>query len=399
MSKIGIFDFAKKNKKVMLSKVIDLLDNGFSFWQINKKLTEIPEVRIAVNSIAEKVSMIPLHHSISTPKQSGILIQNANDDIDYVLNVRTNKYQTPHVFITNIVSRLLYQNNVFCLIEWDFEQGNLKSIYPLPFTQFKFAEKEGELYVDFQQIATAIPYSDLLHFQRFPVEKNGMKIQATDNYVQLVTSMQVQSVKNMQNSGKIKALLSTKVGLKDKDMRKKLEEFKANYLNAENVTGLGMISNEYEVVPVDLNVQALDEKLLNQITKRLYNYFGTSEEIISLKADELQYAQYIKNTIKPIAKQITEEMTFKLLTKEEINKNHRIFADYLGVEISTLSSKTAYYDKAIYGGYMTRNEVRAREGLCWVEGGDELLTNRNAIAVKEVNQLKGVSKDGKKNNI
>lgn len=397
MIRIGIFDFANRNKKVIVTKVIDLLNTGISLWQIDKKLTEIPEVRIAVNSIAEKVAMIPLHHSILTPKGTGLFIENQYDDIDYILNIRTNKYQSAHVFIINVVSRLLYQNNVFCLIEWDYTNGTLKSIYPLPFTQFEFAEKEGRVYVVFPQATTAIEYCDLLHFQRFPDTKNGMKTQATDNYVQLVTAMQMQSVKNMQNSGKIKALLSTKVALKDKDMKKKLDEFKTNYLTSENVTGLGMISSEYEVVPVDLNIEALDEKLLNQITKRLYNYFGTSEEIVSLKADELQYAQYIKNTIKPISEQIIEEMTFKLLTQKEITDKHRITADYLDIEISTLSSKTLYYDKAIYGGYMTRNEVRAREGLSWIDGGDELLTNKNAIAVKEVNKLKEVNKDGKKN--
>jgi hypothetical protein len=199
-----------------------------------------------------------------------------------------------------------------------------------------------------------------------------------------VTAIQQAAIKQLEASGKIKALLIAQNDLKDKDMKKKLDEFKANFLNSENVTGLGMITGQYEVKQIDINTQNLDTALFKELISFIYCYYGTSLKIINKEALELEYQQFV-NSLVPLLKQIVQELTFKLFSDDEIYKGNRIIYDELELEIATLQAKTLFLDKLAYQGYMTRNEGRRRIGLSWVEGGDELLSNKNAANIKEVN--------------
>jgi phage portal protein BeeE len=171
-------------------------------------------------------------------------------------------------------------------------------------------------------------------------------------------------------------------------MKKKLEMFKETFLSAENTTGFGMIGADYDVININGKTNALDTKLLETITRQLYNYFGVSHEIINGTASELQYEQFVDNTIKPIAKQIEEEFTYKLFSNPEINHLNRIKAELIDLEISTLGAKTAFFKEMIFGGVINRNEVRVRIGLPRGPADlDEFMESKNFQALNPGNYI------------
>jgi HK97 family phage portal protein len=362
--------------KLTASKLINLLNQGYSIAQINRQIYDIPEIRTAINFVAEKVGSIPFYHARADTEGN---IATINDRYQFVLTVRTNPYQCPQVFWAQVITTLLLTNNTFIMPEWD-DGGNLRALYPLPFTQYELKQDTtGRLIITFASSAGySFYYDDIIHLQRFPTAKGGAPKQATGNYVQIVNTMQAQAVKDSETSGRIAALLQVKSQLKGSDMKKKLDEFKDLFLTAENTTGFGMIGAEYDVHSLDLKVNPLDVKLLDDITRKLYNYFGVSYEIINGIANELQYEQFIDNTIKPIVWQIEEELTYKLFSDTEIYHNNKIMAELIDLEISTLSAKTAFYKEMVYGTIMNRNEIRKRLGL--PKGPPELdkyLENKN----------------------
>jgi HK97 family phage portal protein len=384
--------------KLTATKLINLLNHGYSLMAINRALYDIPEIRTAINFIAEKVASVPFYHIRADTENNQTIL---NDRLHFVLTVRANPYQGPQVFWTAAMTTLLLTNNCFIMPDWD-DKGNIRALYILPFTQFEFSQSpEGRLIITF---ASNGPYSfyydDIVHLQRFPTQKGGAPRQATSNYTTIVSTMQAQAVKDSETSGRIAALLQVKTALKGSDMKKKLDEFKELFLTAENTTGFGMIGAEYDVHKLDMSKTALDTNLLKSVIGYLYNYFGVSTEIISNTANELQYEQFVDNTIKPIVYQIEEELTYKLFSNTEIYHFNRVQAELVDLEISTLSAKTTFYKEMIFGSVMNRNEIRRRLGI--PKGPpelDEFALSKNFETLKPGNYVvedtkKGGEEDG-----
>ena len=355
-----VLDYFRKDQ-LTTTKLIDLLNQGYSLTQINRQLYDIPEIRTAINFVAEKIANVPYYHVRADTEGNRELL---NSRIQYVLSTRANPYQSPQVFWTQVITTLLANNNAYIMSDWD-NTGNLKALYQLPFIAHEFKQSpDGKLIIIFPAAGNySFYYDDIIHLQRFPTIKGGTTKQATGNYVTIVSTMQNQAVKDSETSGRIAALLQVKSQLKGSDMLKKLNEFKDLFLTAENTTGFGMIGAEYDIHKLDLKMNPLDVKLLEDITRKLYNYFGVSHEIINGTANELQYEQFVDNTIRPLVNQIIQELTYKLFSDKEIGHNNKILAELIDLEISTLSAKTAFYKEMIFGGVMSRNEIRKRIGL------------------------------------
>ncbi|EKQ50273.1 MULTISPECIES: phage portal protein [unclassified Clostridium] len=364
MKNIGLFNslanFFQKDK-LTAAKLINLLNQGYSILQVNRQLYDIPEVRTAINFVAEKIASVPFYHIRGDTEGNMTMV---NDSFQYVLNVRTNKYQCPQVFWTQMITIYLVANNAFAMPEWN-DNGTLAAMYVLPFTQFEFTQDEnGKLIIVFNgNLNYSFYYDDIIHLQRFPTFKGGAPKQATGNYTKIVGTMQNQAVGDSETSGRISALLQVKSQLKSSDMEKKLKEFKDTFLTAENTTGMGMIGAEYELLPYNFKNSPLNTELLTEVIKQLYNYFGPSYEIINGTAGELEYEQFIDNKAKPIIYQIEEELTYKLFSSNEIYFNNKIQAETVDLEISTLAAKTAFYKEMVYGTIMNRNEIRRRLGM------------------------------------
>jgi len=347
--------------KLTATKLINMLNQGYSILQVNRQLYDIPEVRTAINFVAEKIASVPFYHIRGDTEGNLAMV---NDSFQYVLNVRTNKYQGPQVFWTQMITNYLIANNAFAMPEWN-DNGTLSAIYVLPFTQFQFTQDEnGKLIIIFSgNLNYSFYYDDIIHLQRFPTNKGGASKQATGNYTSMVGTMQNQAVKDSETSGRVSALLQVKSQLKSTDMKKKLDEFKDTFQTSENTTGLGMIGAEYELLPFNFKNSPLNTELLTSITKQLYNYFGPSYEIINGTASELEYEQFIDNKAKPIIYQIEEELTYKLFSSTEVSFYNKIQAETVDLEISTLAAKTSFYKEMVYGTIMNRNEIRRRLGM------------------------------------
>ena len=295
----------KKEDKLTAAKLINLLNQGYSILQINRQIYDIPEIRTAINFVAEKIASVPFYHIRADTEGNTYTI---NDSINYVLTVRANEYQSPQVFWTQAITILLVSNNTFIMPEWD-SKGRLMAWYILPFTQFEFfRDDNGKMVITFQGNSQySFYYDDIIHLHRFPTFKGGAPKQATGNYTTIVGTMQNQVVKDSESSGRIAALLQVKSQLKASDMKKKLDEFAELFATSNNTTGFGMIGGEYDVHNLNMNLNPMNTTLLTEITKQLYNYFSVSYEIINGTADELQYEQWVDGKAKPIIYQIEEE--------------------------------------------------------------------------------------------
>lgn len=394
---MGIFQRALnyfKKEEVTAAQIIDLLNQGAPLGFFGRELYNIPEVRTAINFVAEKIGSVPFYHARADSEGNAQLI---DDRLQYVLEVRANPYQSPQVFWTYVATRLMMHNNVFIYPDWN-DRGEVQALYTLPFTQFDFQQSEdGQIVIHFPYAKNYdFYYDDIIHLQRFPTQTGGAQRQATGSYVQMVNTMQAQAVKDSENSQRIAALLQVKSALKGSDMKKKLDEFKELFLTSENTTGFGMIGAEYDLHKLDMKISPLNKDLLESIIGYLHNYFGVSKEIITHTASDIEYEQFIDNTIKPIVFQIEEELTYKLFTYGEITHKNKVLAEMIDLEISTLSAKTTFFKELLFGGVLNRNEIRKRIGMPRGPAAlDQFMESKNFQSLPPGNySVEGGEKDG-----
>lgn len=334
---------------------------GYTNPFAGRTLYSIPETRTAINFVAEKTACVPFRHvRVGGAGEVAPL----DDNIQRVLAVRPNPFNSPQTLINVVITRLLVNSRAYLYPEW--EGSKLRALYPLPFATHTL-ERNGEAgpqLIVFQGDRGPIKFllEDIIVLNRFPAlgETKGL-MSSTDpasNYAEILSTIQGQAVEDAKTSGRVMGVLETQFQLTGKDLQKKLEEFKNLYLTAENTTGLGMIPSGYKFTPVNLAKSPLNNELLNTITRQLYNYYGVSADIINGAATELQYEQFVDNTVKPICYQLEEELTYKLFTDREISQGHRVQAATMDLEISTLQAKTAFIKEMIFAGVLSRNEAR-----------------------------------------
>ncbi|HQJ25516.1 MAG TPA: phage portal protein, partial [Bacillota bacterium] len=240
--RLSIFDrlFGRRDK-VMVTRLMDLYIRGFTNPLAGRALYSIPEIRTAINFIAEKTASVPFRHVRLA--DGGVMLP-LEDNIQRVLAVRPNPYNTPQAFINVVVTRLLVNGYAYIYPEW--EGKALRGLYPLPFASHTL-EKDaaGQQWVTFDADTGKLPFllEDLIILNRFPALGEGKKLTTyTDpvsNYVNILGTIQGQAVADAETAGRIAGLLKTQVPLNEADLTKKLESFKNAYMTSQNVTGLG----------------------------------------------------------------------------------------------------------------------------------------------------------------
>ena len=109
---------------------------------------------------------------------------------------------------------------------------------------------------------------------------------------------------------------------------------------------------------------------------------------------ENQARAFVNQCIAPIAAKLESEYNFKLLTRtdrERIGFRH----DMDELMRGDMAARSAFYDKMLVNGVMNRNEVRAKERMNTIEGGEIYTVQVNQISLNELdNYSKKIASDG-----
>ena len=105
---------------------------------------------------------------------------------------------------------------------------------------------------------------------------------------------------------------------------------------------------------------------------------------------EHQTIQFVQYTLRPIVKRFEMEMEAKLFAEPGA---HDVKFVLDGLLRGDTAARSAYYHNAILDGYMSRNEVRALEGLQHREGLDDMLFPLNSGVVGEGGGIETEEKD------
>lgn len=360
---MGLFDFLRRNRKQ--KEIRSIISNYYGgdwryfVWNYANQIYDIPEVRTAIEKVADIFSCVPIWHKrVNKDGSVGYL----EDATARVLTYQPNPLQNGTQFIKNLVTDLLVQNDAFAEPVFDNKTGDLSQIYPLPVRNKQITLDNNVGYVQFFD-ATNRPdkkynLNSLIYLNRFSTLTGGTK-NNLGLYETVLKSLGEQIV-NVANPKKPRAILQSNLNgagqLKDKDRKGTMEAVKANF--ADNVDGLVYFDKMWQVTPINWHENDVNKELMQFVINIVFNYFSINEAIINNKATEIEMQMFIANTIKPLAIQCEREFTNKLFTVNEYYFGHRIEFDYHALTVTTLQARTALFSVAIRSGILNQDECR-----------------------------------------
>ena len=323
---------------------------------------------------------------------------NPNANIKYLLRF-PNEYMSMQKLLEKLMNQRELTNNAYAFIKKD-ALGNPLSIFPIPSTKVELLEKENEVFAQFSFRSgqrMTVPYCNVIHLRK---DYNDNDFYGSESSMVLNSVMGVIDttdkgiIKSIKNSNIIKWLMKFKSVLRPEDKELVVEEFTKNYLDIEKANSGNVATTDprYDLEQVKEDNYVPNGDIIDKYEKRLKNYFGVSDEIIQNRYTEDQWNAFYEAEIETVATELSDQLTFKLFTKHEIECGNEIIFEASSLEFASMQNKLNLKEM-VDRGAMNVNEWRRVLNLASTENGDEFIRRLDTAPID--NKLKEGETDGK----
>lgn len=343
----------------------------------------------AVSRIANAIAMLPLH----LYDKDGVAV---NDYREKLLSYMPNASMTPYFFKSTMEAFRNTEGNAYALIVPDPVSGDVQSLDVLDAAQVQVqrAVETREIWYSFtldggQQAMVHSSRMIALHHLSANGEK-GIRpvdvLRGTISYAEKVREFSLSQLEGVNNG-----IVLTLPNQALEPARR--NEMVSTFIETYKKSGGRVMVLEGGVQATPLSKSPVDASVLDveRITKnRVATVYGIPPHMLGDYSDatystaEQSQQEFLDLTLMPVITQWQEELDLKLLTYDEVRQGKRWRFDVSVMKKADTAATAEKYQKAIRGGWMRVNEVRKREDLPPVPGGDELLASRDLTRLSEI---------------
>ena len=315
-------------------------------------------VRETIDAIARHAAKISAIHM-----RNGVRV---DDELQYVIGTRPNPWMSAYDFQYKLVAQALEKNNAFALPVFR-RDGTLKYLLPVEYTNCEALESENgrTLYIRFQLKngkETMLPRSELIHLRR---HFNRSVVLGDDN-TPLDTAVEMVNVANAGMMSAVKSGTSLrgivklkKIGVKERDVKDRVNEFIDAYLNPENTGGIAGMDGEMDFVQLDPSrMYSLTTEQMSQIRNNVYRYYGVNEKFIAGTYTEDEWNATYEGVIEPIPIQLHMEYNNALFTVGERKDGHVIQFEADRLQYASTRTRVELGNRLGMLGALTYDELR-----------------------------------------
>lgn len=307
-----------------------------------------------------------------------------------LLASQPNEFMTPATFMTCMMSNLLLWGHCEAFIEKD-ELGVPVALYPLRSAVTRPVRTFGEL-LYMTQIGTDMAYltPDRV-FSVVNMTVDGITpispIQEAKQAVGLSLALEKYAAKFFSNGGNVGGILTLPPGMKEDAVMNFVASWKKNYGGVENALKVAMLPEGYKFQSTTTEpekAQALQARVhqvreVARIFRVPLHKLGDLERA-TFSNIEQQSIEFMADCIQPWAVRWEQEANRKLFLEREKPLLDVKF-DLDALLRADTTARYAAYTQGRSGGWLSVNDIRRKEGLPPVEGGDDLLRPLNMAPV------------------
>lgn len=409
-----MFEFLKRNKNPVKRSTGGSAVVGISDWDmVSRKgytrLSESPEVVAAVQTIANMVSVMPIHLMENT-KNGNRRIENA---LSKKVDCNPNEYMTRSTLISAIVRTLLLEGDGNAVLYPETKDGRITNLYLLDPSRITFIEDGFRYWICYN--GKKYDPRELCHIVINPLpDKPWMGSGYKVSLQRIVDGLEAanSTKKAFMESKYAPSLIVTMDGFaedliideEDNESQQRAQDAAESakqkllrkFVTSEEKGVPWLLPEGFhieQIKPLSLNDLALNPSIkLDKTT--VANILQVPPFLLGIgNFDQKEWNNFINTRIRFITEAIQQALTKSLLLSDDwfFKFNYRSLYAY---DIQTLST-VAKESRA--GGIIDGNEARSMLGLSPREGLDELITLENYIPTEKLGDQKKL-KDSKSSN-
>lgn len=370
---------------------IDVMNgNQAVFTPFSGNAYESDIFRSAVDAIARNASKLKPCHVVDI---NGVRKVGSND-LNRILQVRPNPYMTAYDLIYKLVTHYYLYNNAFAYLQKN-DKGNLTGIYPLSPQQMEYlTDPTGELYCKFvfsEGKQLILRFDEVFTIRRF-FNSNDL---LGDNNSAIFPALDLAHTQSkglesaIKSSATLRGILKYTQVLSPEKLKQEKDAFVADYLNISNSGGVAVIDSKAEYVPLQNTSSVIvDDKQLQAIKTKIYEYLGISEGIVNSTYSENDWSAFYESVIEPLALQFSLELTDKIFTTREQAFGNSIILTSNRLQFANNQTKINILKELLPMGLFTLDDGREILSLPPIGGeeGKKRLQSLNYVDQKKANQ-------------
>jgi len=308
---------------------------------------EASVVRIGRNGSRETIEAHPVHKLISREP-----------------NAHINAYE----FWQMIVSDACLHGSGYAFID----RKNQEMFYiPAVRVSHTIDQHTGEKYYAYDGAPGPVPARDILEINAF----RGLNPthQQLQNF-RTAKSVQDFGAQFFDNGGMMGGILSTKEHMSPEQINQAQEMWEREYMGKHNAHKIAILGGGFQYQPLSVSLDQIQFLAVKKFTtEEIARIYSVPPAMIGLEGNtaysnyEQQVLQFQQSTILPWVRRIEQEVERKLLS-EDMELHCSFNVDTLLRADS--QSRSQFYHNMVQDGIMSINEIRAKEGLGPVDGGD-----------------------------
>ena len=345
----------------------------------------------AMRLLSESISTLPV--GVFRRENNGDNVE-VNSDLSFLVKYQPNTYQNKITFYEKIIMDMLSDGNSYVQIVRN-RNGRVLELLPLNYGDVETYTLANKLYYSDEKSGETHDSENILHFKMItgPDGISGLSpIQQCKDAIGWGMDVQTYSSTFFRNGGKLSGILESDRALSEQAIDRLRNSFNKNYgtLNGSNQTAVleeGLKYKSISVTPDQAQFLASRQFSIQEVAR----IFGLPPHLLkdlsasSFNNIEMQSQEFVSYSLMPYISKIELEMSLKLFRRNNIGREYIKF-NVNGLLRGNVKDRADYYKTAITNGWMTVNEVRAKEDLNKVDDGDSNYIQMNMTTINKIGE-------------
>ena len=356
-------------------------------YDSDKALT-LTSVWNAIRLLSESVSSLPI--SVYRKENNGDKVEDVNHRIYNLIKFKPNNFQNKITFFEYIMYSILTDGNAYVQIIRD-NSANPVQLIPLNPDYVNIFIKENELFYQMDG-GSVLDSADVLHIKL--ITDDGIEgLSPIDQCAKAINwnlSIEEFGSTFFKNGAKPSSVLSTDRALSETAIERLKNSFNSSYAKLKSSNSTIILEEGLTFKPISISPEQAQFLASRQFgIEEIARIFNIPPHMLkdlsksSFNNIEMQSQEYVTYTLMPYLTRIEQEMNLKLFRTNELGKTFVEF-NVNGLLRGDVKTRNEAYKTAIQNGYMSINEVRQKENLNSIEGGDQHFIQMNMTTIENV---------------